>query len=109
MTLRFANLVFEPLWNRQHIGCVHISFKEDIGTQGRGGYFDEYGMIRDVMQNHLMQLLALVAVEPPISRSADDVRNREPASPTRACVVHTAKRRRRFTGFNQPELAFGWE
>jgi glucose-6-phosphate 1-dehydrogenase len=77
MTLRFANLVFELLLNRQHIGCVHISFKEDIGTQGRGGYFDEYGMIRDVMQNHLMQLLALVAMEPPISRSADDVRNRE--------------------------------
>jgi len=77
MTIRFANLVFEPLWNRNHVNCVHITFKEDIGTQGRGGYFDEYGMIRDVMQNHLLQLLALVAMETPISLSADDIRNRK--------------------------------
>mmetsp|Transcript_33786 Transcript_33786/g.85415 ORF Transcript_33786/g.85415 Transcript_33786/m.85415 type:complete len:665 (-) Transcript_33786:372-2366(-) len=77
MTLRFANLVFEPLWNRNHVSCVHITFKEDIGTQGRGGYFDEYGMIRDVMQNHLIQLLALIAMETPISLGADDVRNRK--------------------------------
>jgi len=77
MTLRFSNLVFEPLWNRSHVACVRISFKEDIGTMGRGGYFDEYGIVRDVMQNHLLQLLALVAMEPPITSSAEDVRNRK--------------------------------
>lgn len=52
-----------------------ISFKEDFGTQGRGGYFDKSGIIRDVMQNHLMQILSLVAMEKPASLSADDVRN----------------------------------
>jgi len=77
MSLRFANSVFEPLWNRKHVEAVHICFKEDIGTMGRGGYFDEYGIIRDVMQNHLLQLLALVAMEPPISQAAEDVRNRK--------------------------------
>jgi glucose-6-phosphate 1-dehydrogenase len=54
---------------------VTISFKEDFGTQGRGGYFDSSGIIRDVMQNHLMQILTLVAMEKPASLSADDIRN----------------------------------
>lgn len=52
-----------------------ISFKEDFGTQGRGGYFNKSGIIRDVMQNHLMQILSLVAMEKPASLSADDIRN----------------------------------
>lgn len=56
MVLRFANAFFEPLWNRQYISNVKITFKETIGTEGRGGYFDEFGIIRDVMQNHLMQV-----------------------------------------------------
>jgi glucose-6-phosphate 1-dehydrogenase len=75
MVLRFANLVFEPLWNRNYIKNVTITFKEDIGTQGRGGYFDEFGIIRDVMQNHLLQIFALVAMEPPVSLNAEDVRD----------------------------------
>jgi len=75
MVLRFANLVFEPLWNRNYIQNVTITFKEDIGTQGRGGYFDEFGIIRDVMQNHLLQIFALVAMEPPVSLNAEDVRD----------------------------------
>lgn len=54
---------------------VTISFKEDFGTQGRGGYFDKSGIIRDIMQNHLMQILSLVAMEKPASLSADDIRN----------------------------------
>jgi glucose-6-phosphate 1-dehydrogenase len=54
IVLRFANTTFEPLWNRNYVSAVQISFKEDIGTQGRGGYFDEFGIIRDVIQNHLM-------------------------------------------------------
>jgi len=75
MGLRFANAVFEPLWNRHHIKTVLITFKENIGTEGRGGYFDEFGIIRDVMQNHLLQILALVGMEPPVSLSAEDVRD----------------------------------
>ena len=65
MVLRFANLVFEPIWNRRFIHSVRIFWKEDLGLEGRGGYFDQYGIIRDVMQNHLVQILALVAMEPP--------------------------------------------
>jgi glucose-6-phosphate 1-dehydrogenase len=75
MVLRFANTVFEPIWNREHIANVQITFKEDFGTQGRGGYFDSFGIIRDVMQNHLLQILSLVAMEPPVSMSAEDVRD----------------------------------
>jgi len=63
------------VWNRHHVASITITFKEDIGTEGRGGYFDEYGIIRDVMQNHLTQVLSLVAMEPPNSLSAEDVRD----------------------------------
>jgi glucose-6-phosphate 1-dehydrogenase len=65
LVLRFANLVFEPLWSREFVHSVRIVWKENLGLEGRGGYFDEYGIIRDVMQNHLLQILALVAMEPP--------------------------------------------
>ncbi len=65
LVLRFANLVFQPLWNQQYIHSVRIDWKEDLSLEGRGGYFDQYGIIRDVMQNHLLQILALVAMEPP--------------------------------------------
>lgn len=75
MVLRFANAVFEPLWNRQNIKCVIITFKEPFGTKGRGGYFDKFGIIRDVMQNHLLQILSLIAMEPPVTMSAEDVRD----------------------------------
>jgi Glucose-6-phosphate dehydrogenase, C-terminal domain len=64
--LRFANLVFEPLWSRQYIRNVQVIFSEDFGTEGRGGYFDKYGIIRDVIQNHLLQILSLFAMEPPV-------------------------------------------
>jgi glucose-6-phosphate 1-dehydrogenase len=75
MVLRFANATFEPIWNNQYISNVQITFKENFGTEGRAGYFDEFGIIRDVMQNHLLQLLALVAMEPPVSLLAEDVRD----------------------------------
>jgi glucose-6-phosphate 1-dehydrogenase len=75
MLLRFANLAFEPLWNRNFIANVLITFKEDIGTEGRGGYFDSFGIIRDVMQNHLMQIFTLVAMEAPVTLNAEDVRD----------------------------------
>ncbi|PIA51033.1 hypothetical protein AQUCO_01100093v1 [Aquilegia coerulea] len=73
--LRFSNLIFEPLWSRQYIRNVQFIFSEDFGTEGRGGYFDNYGIIRDIMQNHLLQILALFAMETPVSLDAEDVRN----------------------------------
>jgi len=75
MVLRFANTIWEPLWNRHHIKNVKITFKEDFGTEGRAGYFDTFGIIRDVMQNHLMQILSLVAMECPVSLASEDVRD----------------------------------
>ncbi|CAG2202422.1 G6PD [Mytilus edulis] len=75
MVLRFANRIFSPVWNRDGIASVVISFKEPFGTQGRGGYFDDFGIIRDVMQNHLMQILTLVAMEKPPTTNAEDIRN----------------------------------
>ncbi|KAM0003796.1 putative glucose-6-phosphate dehydrogenase (NADP(+)) [Helianthus debilis subsp. tardiflorus] len=73
--LRFSNLIFEPLWSRQYIRNVQFIFAEDFGTEGRGGYFDNYGIIRDIMQNHLLQILALFAMETPVSLDAEDIRN----------------------------------
>ncbi|KAF2361080.1 Glucose-6-phosphate dehydrogenase C-terminal [Trinorchestia longiramus] len=75
MALRFGNRIFGPTWNRDNIASVFISFKEPFGTQGRGGYFDDFGIIRDVMQNHLLQILCLVSMERPSSTAADDIRD----------------------------------
>ncbi|KAE9034020.1 Glucose-6-phosphate 1-dehydrogenase [Phytophthora rubi] len=75
LVLRFGNTIFEPIWNRNYVSSVTITFKEDIGTQGRGGYFDSYGIIRDVMQNHLLQVLSLVAMEPPVLCAGKDYSN----------------------------------
>ncbi|RNE95497.1 putative glucose-6-phosphate 1-dehydrogenase, partial [Trypanosoma conorhini] len=72
---RFANRVFSALWNSNNIACVRITFKETIGTAGRGGYFDSIGIIRDVVQNHLTQILSLLAMEKPRSLSAEDIRD----------------------------------
>jgi glucose-6-phosphate 1-dehydrogenase len=73
LTLRFANRIFEPIWNNQHIASVQIIFKEDLGTGGRGGYFDTFGIIRDIMQNHLLQVFNFLAMEAPASLSAPDI------------------------------------
>merc|ERR1711899_208189 len=75
MTLRFGNRIFSPTWNRDNIASVVITFKEPFGTQGRGGYFDEFGIIRDIMQNHLLQVLSLAAMECPVTTSPDDIRD----------------------------------
>lgn len=75
LVLRFSNLIFEPLWSRQFIRNVQLIFAEDFGTQGRGGYFDRYGIIRDVIQNHVVQMLCLFAMERPVSLDGEDVRN----------------------------------
>ncbi|KAH7307214.1 hypothetical protein KP509_22G049900 [Ceratopteris richardii] len=75
LVMRFANRFFLPLWNRDNIDNVQIVFKEDFGTEGRGGYFDEYGIIRDIIQNHLLQVLCLVAMEKPVSLSPEHIRD----------------------------------
>lgn len=75
MVLRFANLILEPIWNRQYVDNIRISWMEDLSIEGRGGYFDEYGIIRDVMQNHLLQMVALIAMEQPIRYEADYIRD----------------------------------
>ncbi|HKN81717.1 MAG TPA: glucose-6-phosphate dehydrogenase, partial [Actinomycetota bacterium] len=75
LAFRFANGMFEPIWNRRYIDHVQITVAESIGVEGRGGYFEEAGIIRDMIQNHLMQVLTLVAMEPPASLTADAVRD----------------------------------
>ena len=75
MALRFSNGIFEPLWNRQLIDHVQITVAETIGIEARAGYYDRAGAIRDIFQNHLLQLLALTAMEPPIDFTAEAVRN----------------------------------
>ncbi|KAK1834841.1 glucose-6-phosphate dehydrogenase [Podospora conica] len=75
LILRFGNSFLGATWNRHHIDNVQITFKEPFGTEGRGGYFDEFGIIRDVMQNHLLQVLTLLAMERPISFSSEDIRD----------------------------------
>ena len=75
MALRFANALFEPLWNSAHIDHVEITVAESIGVEGRAAYYEQAGALRDMVQNHLLQLLCLVAMEPPASHQADAVRD----------------------------------
>ncbi len=75
LMFRFANIIYEPLWNRNYIDSVQITISEKIGVEHRASYYDKAGALRDIFQNHMLQMLALVAMEPPISFEADHIRD----------------------------------
>jgi glucose-6-phosphate 1-dehydrogenase len=75
LALRFGNAIFEPLWNSHHIESVHITIAESLGIGGRWAYYDKSGALRDMVQNHMLQLISLIAMEPPVNGSSEAIRN----------------------------------
>lgn len=113
IALRFGNTVFEPLWNAQSIDHVQITIAETVGTADRLGYYDEYGAVRDMLQNHLLQLLCLTAMEPPAGLSSDALRD-EKVKVLKSLkpmddVLHKTARGQYGPGFADGERIAGYE
>ena len=106
LAFRFANGIFEPIWNRRYIDHVQISVAETVGVEKRGGYYDTAGALRDMVPNHMMQLISLTAMEPPISFHANAVRDEQgkilhaiqPFSDRKTCSANRARPVRRRDG-----------
>jgi glucose-6-phosphate 1-dehydrogenase len=106
LAFRFANGIFEPIWNRRYVDHVQMTVSESVGVEGRGTYYDAAGALRDMVQNHMFQLLTLVAMEPPISFGAEDVRNEKvkvlhAVPPFNADDVRRDVVRAQYTGYRQ--------
>jgi glucose-6-phosphate 1-dehydrogenase len=114
LVFRFANGIFEPVWNRNHVAHVQLTVAETIGVENRGSYYEEAGALRDMMQNHLLQLLCLIAMEPPVTFDAEPVRDEKnkvmralrPIDPAR--VDQVALRGQYGPGFVEGRRAIGY-